>query len=211
MPEPGAGEVLLRIECVGICGSDIEYYRHFQCGAFTPREPFVLGHEFCGIIEKIGHGVTHIALGSRAVVEPSISCATCRYCLEGHYNLCDNMRFYGSASAYPHLNGGFREYLTAPIRNLHVLPAQFSAAEGALLEPLAVAVHALRRARPLDNNRLLIIGGGTIGQLLAMAARAYGAASITLSDPIAAKRAFAQEHAADETLDPAATDLPPPA
>ena len=206
-PSAGEGEVLLRIERVGICGSDIEYYKHFRCGAFVPKEPFVLGHEFSGIVEEVGRGVTDVPLGARAAVEPSIPCGRCDYCREGRYNLCNNMRFFGSASSFPHLDGGFQELVSVPIGNLFVLPSHLGAAEGALLEPLAVAVHAVRRARPLDDANVLITGGGTIGQLSAMVARAYGARRITVSDPVAERRRFASDHGVDVVVDPVNEDL----
>lgn len=206
-PEPGAGEVLIEIERVGICGSDIEYYRHFQCGVFVPKEPFVLGHEFAGTVVAQGHGVTEPRLGSRVAVEPSVPCGACRQCREGRYNLCDNIRFFGTAASHPHIDGGFRELVPAPVSNVFVLPEGVGPGEGALLEPLAVAVHAVRRARPVDDTNILINGGGTIGQLVAMVAKAFGAGRITVSDPVEARRSFALEHGVHAAVDPVADSL----
>jgi 2-desacetyl-2-hydroxyethyl bacteriochlorophyllide A dehydrogenase len=209
LPEPKAapGEVLIEIERVGICGSDIEYYRHYQCGVFVPKDPFVLGHEFAGRVVALGEGVTEPAIGSRVAVEPSVPCGVCEHCKEGRYNLCNHIRFFGTAASYPHVDGGFRELVPAPVSNVFVLPEGVGPAEGALLEPLAVAVHAVRRARPVDNANILINGGGTIGQLVAMVARAFGASRITVSDPVEDRRAFALEHGVDAGVDPLADSL----
>lgn len=206
-PRPAEGEVLVRVERAGICGSDIEYFRHFKCGAFVPKRPFVLGHEFAGIVTELGPGVAEPRIGVRVAIEPSIPCGECRYCKTGRYNLCDNMRFFGSASADPHLDGGFREFVPVPARNVFVLPEDLGATEGAVLEPLAVAVHAVRRARPVDDADVLITGGGTIGQLVGMVLYAFGAKSVTVSDPLVSRRRFAQEHGAAAVLDP--TEEPP--
>lgn len=201
-PRPEAGEVLIEVERAGICGSDIEYYRHFQCGVFVPRGPMVLGHEFAGTVIGLGAGVTSVQKGARVTVEPSVPCGHCSFCREGRYNLCDNMRFFGTAATYPHIDGGFRERVTAPASNTIVLPEVMSSAAGALLEPLAVAVHAVRRGRPVDGADVLVVGGGTIGQLVSMVAQAYGARSLTLSDPVDSRRDFAQAHGAGEVIDP---------
>lgn len=201
-PTAGSNEVLVKIERVGICGSDIEYYRHFKCGAFVPKRPFVLGHEFVGIVSELGPGVEGPALGTRVAVEPSVACGECGYCRSGRYNLCDNMRFFGSASADPHLDGGFREFVPVPVQNVFVLPDNLGAEQGAILEPLAVAIHAVRRARPVDDADVLITGGGTIGQLVGMVLEAFGARSVTISDPLEARRTFALQHGVTAAVDP---------
>lgn len=207
VPQPASDEVLVRVARVGICGSDIEYYKHFQCGIFVPKEPFVPGHEFIGTIEAVGADVADRAVGDRVGVEPSVPCGTCSFCLEGRYNLCDNMRFFGTAATYPHIDGGFRELVPVSARNTYVLPDSVSDAEATVLEPLAVAVHAVRRARPVDNANILVSGGGTIGQLVTMVARALGAGRITMSDPVAARREFALNSGADVAVDPTETEI----
>jgi L-idonate 5-dehydrogenase len=206
-PTPQMGEVLVDVRRVGICGSDIEYYRHFQCGVFVPREPFVLGHEFSGDVIALGDGVDSVAVGDRVAFEPSVPCGTCLFCREGRYNLCDNLRFYGTAAYYPHIDGAFREQIAVPAVNTIKLPNHVDYGAGALLEPLAVAVHAVRRARPVDGANVLITGGGTIGQLVAMVARALGAARVTVSDPVAQRREFALAHGVDAGVDPTSESL----
>jgi L-idonate 5-dehydrogenase len=206
-PELAPDEVMLQIERVGICGSDMEYFRHFACGAFVPREPLVLGHEFVGVVVEHGSDVGEPPLGTRVAVEPSIPCFHCDYCREGRYNLCRNMRFFGSASVYPHMDGGFRDLVQAPASSLIVLPDTLSTRQGALLEPLAVAVHAVRRAAPIDGREILVTGGGSIGQLVAMVLQAFGAAKIVVSDPMVERRELALSLAADNVLNPLTDDF----
>lgn len=206
-PALAPGEVMIQVERVGICGSDMEYFRHFQCGIFVPQEPLVLGHEFAGTIIEHGPDVDGPPVGTRVAVEPSIPCLHCDYCREGRYNLCRNLRFFGSASVYPHMDGGFRDLVPAPVRSLIVLPESLTVRQGALLEPLAVAVHAARRAAPVDGREILVTGGGAIGQLIAMVLRAFGAAKVVVSDPLAERRERALKLAADDALDPINDDL----
>jgi len=145
-PTPGQGEVLIAVRRVGICGSDIEYYRHFKCGAFVPHSPFVLGHEVAGEIVELGgaaltsgNGVD-VQVGARVAVDPSLPCIRCEFCRTGRYNLCSNMKFLGSASVDPHVDGAMRQYMAIPARNCYVLPQSVSFAEGALLEPLSMVM-----------------------------------------------------------------------
>lgn len=206
-PGLAPGEVMIQVERVGICGSDMEYFRHFQCGVFVPREPLVLGHEFAGTVVEHGPDVDGPPVGTKVAVEPSIPCLHCDYCREGRYNLCRNMRFFGSASVYPHMDGGFRDLVPAPVRSLVVLPESLSIQQGALLEPVAVAVHAARRAGPVDGREILVTGGGAIGQLIAMVLRAFGASKVVVSDPVAERRQRALKLAADDVLDPLNDDF----
>ena len=206
-PSPGEGELLIEVERVGICGSDIEYFNQFRCGVFVPEEPLVLGHEFAGKVIAHGSGVSKPEIGSLVALEPSVPCGTCTYCREGRYNLCDDMRFFGTAATKPHIDGGFRRRAALPASNVIELPDNVGSAGGALLEPLAVAVHAVRRARPVDDANVLITGGGAIGQLVAMVLRAFGAGRVTLSDPVASRRQFAGEHGVQAVLDPTTDSL----
>lgn len=201
-PRPAPGEVLLRVHTAGICGSDIEYFLHNRIGPFVPREPLVLGHEFAGEVVELGEGVHAPALGTRVAIDPSIPCRRCRFCRVGRHNLCENMRFIGTAATYPHISGGFGQYVALPAENCHRIPDDISWAEGACLEPLSVAVHAATRPGRISGKRVLITGGGTIGQFLALTARAFGASRVAVSDPQAGRRAFALERGADEVFDP---------
>jgi L-idonate 5-dehydrogenase len=210
LPQPvaGPGEVVVAMRRAGICGSDMHYYSHGKIGSFVPKRPFVLGHEFAGAIVAVGAGVPASLIGARVTVDPSIPCGSCAFCRGGRYNLCPDMRFYGSASCDPHLNGGFEEFIKAPAANCLTVPDTMSWGEAALIEPLSVAVHAVRRAGNLAGQSVLVTGGGTIGQLTALVARAFGAAKIVLSDIAPAPRQFALERGADDILDALSDNFP---
>ena len=209
LPEPvaGPGEVVIAMRRAGICGSDMHYFSHGQVGSFVPKRPFVLGHEFAGEIIGVGTGVASVRIGERVTVDPSMPCANCGFCRGGRYNLCQNMRFYGSASCDPHINGGFQERIVAPATNSLTVPEEMSWAEAAMIEPLSVAVHAVRRAGNVAGQAVLVTGGGTIGQLIAQVARAFGANKIVLSDLALGPRQFALEHGADAVLDAQSDDF----
>lgn len=206
-PVPGDGEVVVAMRRAGICGSDMHYFTHGRVGRFVPKRPFVLGHEIAGEVVALGRGTDRALLGARVAIDPARPCGQCRHCLAGRSNLCLNMRFLGSASCDPHLDGGFAEALAIPARNCHVLPDQVSWAEAALVEPLSVCLHALGRAGPLIGRAVLVTGGGTIGQLTALLARAAGAAPIIVTDPDGFARDMALRLGADAALDPARPDI----
>ncbi len=180
--EPGPGEVAVRIEAGGICGSDLHYFHEGRIGTILLREPMILGHEVAGVIESVGSGVTSLGIGSRVAVSPSRPCGSCRFCREGQQIHCLDMRFYGSAMRFPHVQGAFRERLVADAAQCHVVPASVSAGEAAMAEPLAVCLHAVNRAGPMLGARVLVTGSGPIGALCALAARRAGAAEIVATD-----------------------------
>ena len=161
----GAGQVRIRMAMGGICGSDLHYYNHGGIGdAIRLKEPMVLGHEVSGFIEALGDGVVGLALGDLVAVSPSRPCGACQYCALGQRNHCENMRFYGSAMPFPHIQGAFREVLVADASQC-VKADGLSAGEAAMAEPLAVCLHAVRRAGELLGKRVLITGSGPIGTL----------------------------------------------
>jgi L-idonate 5-dehydrogenase len=201
-PVPGPGEVLVAMRRAGICGSDIHYYSHGQVGSFVPKRPFVLGHEFAGEIVEVGAGVPAARIGERVTVDPSMPCGSCDFCRGGRYNLCLAMRFYGSASCDPHINGGFEEFILAPEANAFTVPDTLSWGEAAMTEPLSVAVHAATRAGNLAGRSVLVTGGGTIGQLSALVARVFGARTVVLSDLLPGPRKVALDRGVDGVLDP---------
>ena len=203
LPEPVAapGEVVIAMRRAGICGSDMHYYSFGQIGSFVPKRPLVLGHGFAGEIVSVGSGVPAARIGERVTVDPSMPCGVCQFCRGGRYNLCLNMRFYGSASCDPHINGGFEEFIAAPATNCLPVPDSLSWGEAAMIEPLSVAIHAVRRAGNIAGQSVLITGGGTIGQLAALVARAFGAAKVVLSDIAPGPRQFALDRGANAVLD----------
>lgn len=158
-PIPKEGEVLVHVKTAGICGSDIP--RIYQTGAHT--HPLILGHEFSGIVEEIGDGTKEEWLGKRVAVFPLLPCGECVACKKKQYEMCRNYSYLGSRR-----NGGFAEYVTVPQKNLLLLSENVSYEAAAMLEPMAVAVHAMRRVKPLDSQTVLIYGLGTIGLLLLM-------------------------------------------
>ncbi len=198
MPAPGAGEVLIKMERGGICGSDLHYYNHGGFGTVRLKEPMILGHEVSGTIAEIGPGVRELTTGDLVAVSPSRPCYACGYCLEGNHNHCLNMRFYGSAMPFPHIQGAFREYLVADARQC-VVATGLTAGEAAVAEPLAVVLHAAERAGDLMGKRVLVTGCGPIGQLAVLVARAAGAVQIVATDVADFTLATAQKVGADAT------------
>ena len=158
-PTPGRGQVLVQVKACGICGSDIP--RAYRDGAH--RMPLILGHEFAGEVEQVGEGVDYGWLGKRVGVFPLIPCGECPCCKKQQYEMCSNYSYLGSRT-----HGGFAEYAVVPEWNLINLPANVSFEEAAMLEPMAVAVHAIRRIMPHMNETVAVLGMGTIGTLVAM-------------------------------------------
>jgi L-idonate 5-dehydrogenase len=177
----GAGQLRLRLATGGVCGSDLHYYNHGGFGAIRLREPMVLGHEVSAYVQEIGAGVTGFSPGQLVAVSPSRPCGACRYCLEGLPNQCLNMRFYGSAMPFPHIQGAFRERLVADASQC-VDATGLTAGEAAMAEPLAVTLHATTRAGGMLGKRVLVTGCGPIGVLAILAARRAGAAEIVATD-----------------------------
>lgn len=202
VPQVTENDILIRVATVGICGSDIHYYLNGAIGDFILRDPFVLGHEFAGTVEAVGEGVTRFTVGDRVTVEPSVACGACAACRSGRYNLCSNMRTFGSASSYPHVDGGMAQYVLAPERNCYRLPEALTFTVGALIEPMAVAAHAVTRAGNVIGKTVLVAGGGTVGQTLLTFLRSTGAARIVVNDLSAFRREFALLHGADSAFDP---------
>lgn len=178
---PAAGEVRVKMAAGGVCGSDLHYYNHGGFGTVKLREPMVLGHEVAGHVEMLGEGVEGLAVGDLVAVSPSRPCGACRYCGEGLRNHCENMRFYGSAMPFPHIQGAFREVLVADATQC-VVANGLSAGEAAMAEPLSVVLHAVRRAGEMLGKRVLVTGCGPIGLLAILAARRAGVAEIVATD-----------------------------
>lgn len=201
---PGPGQVTVRLAAGGVCGSDLHYYNHGGFGTVTLREPMILGHEVSGHVEALGEGVEGLAPGDLVAVSPSRPCGTCRYCLEGLPNHCLEMRFYGSAMPFPHIQGAFREVLLADASQC-VKADGLTPGEAAMAEPLSVGLHATRRAGGMLGKRVLVAGCGPIGALCIMAARRAGAAEIVATDIAANALEHATAAGADRTIDMART------
>lgn len=180
------GEVRVRVEAGGICGSDLHYFHHARMGDFPVREPFVLGHEAAGRIAEIGPGVGAgvggLAVGDPVAINPSHPCGTCHYCRTGRENLCADMIFLGSSRRFPHVQGLFAETYVAPGRQCVPVPAGTDAGVAALAEPLSVCLHAASHAGPLLGRRVLVTGAGPIGALCLTVARLGGAVETVITD-----------------------------
>ncbi|MEM7376890.1 MAG: L-idonate 5-dehydrogenase [Pseudomonadota bacterium] len=179
--DPGENEVLVRVLRGGICGSDLHYYNHGGFGTVRLREPMVLGHEVAGEVLACGPGVDTVAPGQLVAVSPSRPCGQCVQSRRGLFNHCLNMRFYGSAMPFPHIQGAFRERLVAHTSQLAVADG-LSAATASMAEPLAVAIHAANQAGSLVGKRVLITGCGPIGMLCLLVAQAAGAVEVVVTD-----------------------------
>ncbi len=197
--EPGPGEVQIRMAVGGVCGSDLHYYNDGGFGPVRLKEPMVLGHEVSGHVAALGEGVEGLPVGALVSVSPSRPCHACRYCQRGLCNHCLNMRFYGSAMPFPHIQGAFQELLVVEAGQC-VIADGLSAAEAAMAEPLSVALHATRRAGDLLGKRVLITGCGPIGSLAIVAARRAGAAEIVVTDLSDNALAHGQAVGADRTI-----------
>ena len=196
MPSPGAGQVLIRMEVGGICGSDLHYYNHGGFGTVRLKEPMILGHEVAGRIESLGPEVSGLEEGQLAAISPSRPCGDCGYCHEGSHNHCLNMRFYGSAMPFPHIQGAFREYIVADATQCAIADG-LTAGEAAMAEPLSVVLHAAKGAGDLMGKSVLVTGCGPIGMLAIVVARAAGAVDIAATDVTPFTLAKARELGAD--------------
>ena len=200
MPAVGPGQVLLKLGAGGICGSDLHYFFEGRNGSFVVREPLIPGHEASGVVAAVGAGVTRVHVGDHVAVSPSHACGRCDYCRGGREHLCENMRFLGSASMFPHVQGMFREYFVMGERQCYPVSGDVSLGELAFAEPLAVALHAVHRGGDLLGKSVLVTGAGTIGCLTVLAARLGGAARVTVSDILDRPLAQARLVGAEATL-----------
>ena len=198
--QPGPDQILVRITRGGICGSDLHYYHHGGFGTVRIKEPMILGHEVAGEILSVGAAVTRVKAGDRIALSPSRPCGQCEYCQRGMQNHCLDMRFYGSAMRFPHVQGAFREQIVAEATQAHVIEPGISIEEAAFAEPFAVTLHAINRAGSLLNKRVLVTGCGPIGALAIIAARAHGAREIIATDVSDFTLGIAKKIGADHTV-----------
>lgn len=201
---PGPGEVAVKLASGGICGSDLHYYNHGGFGTVRLKQPMVLGHEVSGHVTALGEGVSSLAVGDLVAVSPSRPCGHCSYCGQGLRNHCENMRFYGSAMPFPHIQGAFREQLVA-LESQCVKADGLTPGQAAMAEPLSVCLHATRRVGDLLGKRVLITGSGPIGTLCVLAARAAGAVEIVVTDLSDAALEYASKVGADRVINTGTT------
>jgi L-iditol 2-dehydrogenase len=195
-PTPRSGDVLVRTEQVGICGSDLHAYHGKHPFIMLPVVP---GHEVVGVVEAVGEGVTELKVGDRVVLEPNIICGQCEHCRSGRYNLCENLTVIGCTGP---LDGAMADYFIAPATRFIVADPRLTAAQAAMVEPLATGTHAVRVAGGVAGKRVAVLGAGTIGLLTMQAAKANGAAVVVATDLNPAKRERALKLGADAVFDP---------
>ncbi|MCX4760832.1 L-idonate 5-dehydrogenase [Streptomyces sp. NBC_01275] len=193
-PTPGPGQVLVAVRYGGVCGSDLHYWRHGGVGDFRLREPMVLGHEV------VGTAVTGPLAGQAVAVHPATPCGVCPECADGRRNVCRDTRYLGSAARLPHVQGGFAAEIVVPAEQIRLLPDGLEQRRAALAEPLSVALHAVRRAGPVAGRHVLVTGAGPIGCLVVAAAKAAGAAHVTVTDLLPTALAYARAAGADTVV-----------
>jgi L-iditol 2-dehydrogenase len=200
VPNPVAGEVLIRVAACGICGSDVHGYDG-SSGRRIP--PIVMGHEAAGIIAAMGEGVTGYRVGDRVTFDSTVYCGECEFCRRGEVNLCDDRQVVGVSCGEYRRAGAFAEYVTVPERILYRLPDNLSFADAAMLEAVSVAVHAVRIAEVAGGETALVIGAGMIGLLILQAARASGCSRIFVADVDATRLELARSLGADAVIESA--------
>ena len=196
----GTHQLQVDVAYGGICGSDLHYYQHGGFGTVRIKEPMVLGHEVSGIVRVVGSAVQNFKAGQRIAISPSRPCGQCQYCQKGQHNHCLDMRFFGSAMRFPHVQGAFRQTLVIDASQAHPLHDSLSLSLAALAEPLSVGLHAIQRAGSVFGKQVLVTGCGPIGTLLIVALRRAGAARIVAVDIADKPLECARAMGADETI-----------
>ncbi|HEX3014980.1 MAG TPA: 2,3-butanediol dehydrogenase [Desulfobacteria bacterium] len=209
-PAPGEGQVKIKVEWCGICGSDLHEYLagpilipgtepHPLTGV---KAPVILGHEFVGEIVEVGAGVDKVKVGDRVAPDACQVDWTCYHCKRNQYNLCENLAFTGLAA-----QGAFAEYVNVPAYTLYKLPDSVSNEEGALIEPMSVGIHAVRQAPVIEGDSVVVLGAGTIGLVTLQAARAAGASKVFVIEMAKARKEYAMEMGATAVFDPKEVDV----
>jgi L-iditol 2-dehydrogenase len=198
IPGPGPGEIQVKVEAVGVCGSDLHAYSEGAVGSTPNVYPMVLGHEPSGTIVEVGSGVTGLAVGDRGALEPALYCYHCEFCLTGHHNVCANIRFLSN----PNHPGFFRERVNLPASNFAPIPADMSFQAATLAEPLAIALHSLNLASISADEHVAVIGAGPIGLMTIAALRAANVGRIWAIEPLKHRRELALQLGAHAALEP---------
>ena len=203
IPQPADNEVLVKLEYVGICGSDMHYYETGRIGDYVVEPPFVLGHEPGGVVVEVGKNVTHLKVGDRVALEPGKTCGHCEYCREGKYNLCPDVVFF----ATPPVDGVFQEYVAHEATLCFKLPENVDTPEGALIEPLAVGFHAANQGGAHAGQTAVVFGAGCIGLVSMMALKAEGVSRVYMVDIMQKRLDKAMELGATGVINSMNTDV----
>jgi L-iditol 2-dehydrogenase len=202
-PDPGPGEVMVKLRAVGICGSDLHWYQDYRIGHTPVTAPLILGHEPVGEVVAIGRGVTSHRLGDKVAVEPSIVCGQCEFCRSGRPNNCVKCVFMGG----PQHPGFFREFATVPARNAEHFPEQFTHLQAVLIEPVAVIAHILELTPVPIGATIVVIGAGPIGLLMALMSKLQGASHVVIADRVPHRLRIARQMGIEGAVDTAKEDL----
>lgn len=202
VPEPGPGEVRIKLAAVGVCGSDVHYYYEGRIGSAVVQYPTVLGHEPAGVVDAAGEGVG-LPVGTRVAIEPAAPCMHCEHCLAGRHNTCPQVRFLGT----PPIDGIYAQYYVMPAHCCIPIPDTLSLVEAAMLEPFAVGLHTVELARLRIGETVAIFGSGPIGLVTLLAAKLAGAGAVYMTDLVPERLAFARHLGADAVCDAASTDV----
>jgi L-iditol 2-dehydrogenase len=196
MPTLKPDQALVKVKAVGICGSDIHYYRNGRIGPFILRKPMILGHECAGEVVEVGPEVTNLKVGDRVVIEPGVPCRKCWYCRNGRYNKCAKVTFM----ATPPDDGSLVEYIAHPSDYLFKMPDSMSFQDGALVEPLSVGLHAVRRSGLYPAASVAILGAGPIGLVTLEMVKAVGAGPVIMADVISSRLSLAKKMGATHVI-----------
>lgn len=202
IPRPKEDEVLVKVEYVGVCGSDLHYYEHGRIGNFIVDGPFVLGHEAGGTVVEVGEKVTHLKVGDRVALEPGKTCGKCEFCRTGRYNLCPDVEFF----ATPPVNGVFQEYVAHEAGLCFKIPDNMDTMEAALIEPLAVGFHAARQGNAQAGQTAVVMGAGCIGLVNLLALKAMGVSTVYVVDVMQKRLDKAMELGATGVINGMETD-----
>lgn len=203
VPQPADNEVLVKLEYVGICGSDMHYYETGRIGDYVVEPPFVLGHEPGGVVVEVGKDVKHLKVGDRVALEPGKTCGHCEFCKEDKYNLCPDVVFF----ATPPVDGVFQEYVAHEAALCFKLPDNVDTMEGALIEPLAVGFHAANQGGAHAGQTAVVFGAGCIGLVSMMALKAEGVSKVYVVDIMQKRLDKAMELGATEVINSMDTDV----
>jgi L-iditol 2-dehydrogenase len=203
VPTVDADQVLVEVAAVGVCGSDVHYFREGRIGDYVVETPMILGHEASGVIVAVGADVDATRIGQRVAIEPQRACRVCEQCKHGRYNLCPFIEFY----ATPPIHGAFAQYAVIQADYAFPIPDSMSLEAAALCEPLSVGIWSNQKAGTGPGSRILIAGAGPIGIIVAQVARAFGASEIIISDLAAERREIATRFGATRVIDPALEEV----
>ncbi len=196
MPEVKPGEVLVKMEYCGVCGSDVEFFAHGCIGTNQITYPFVLGHEVSGVVETVGEGVKNLKEGQPVIIEPLFPCGQCEFCRTGRYNICQNIKFMSA----PPYDGLLRKYVAVDANNVYPIPEGVTTKTAALVEPLAVGMHAAKLGDVTTPKTVVILGSGCIGLCTLLACKHLGATRIIVTDLFQKRLDMAKELGADEIV-----------